>query len=56
MLKALMIVCFVFIFVGVLFRNLWITAIAAGLFVLAGILGIVETIVKWSKNKKQKQQ
>lgn len=53
MLKALMIVFFVLIFVGILFRNLWITIIAAGLFVLGGILGIIETIVMWSKKKKQ---
>ena len=52
MFKAFLIVFFVLIVVGVLFRNLWITVIAAGLFVLAGILGIIETIVKWSKNKK----
>jgi len=52
MLKALIIVFLVFIVVGVLFRNLWITAIAAGLFVLAGILGIIETIVKNKKGKK----
>lgn len=49
MLKAFLIVCFVMIFVGILFRSIWIAAIAAGLFVLAGVLGIIETIVKWRK-------